>query len=162
MLDMSGNILTSLDSTTWLLAMLPGIEPEEIGPIRLHKGQLALLMTDGLLEARSPAGEDFGLDRALEVTREHQRAPAAEILDALYLAVDEFTRRKWPEDDITLVVLKRVDEPKWFVLHKCKLVDKCNLSIPDLPRTTLSNFSGDSATAGNCQRLLAGRRTEFI
>jgi sigma-B regulation protein RsbU (phosphoserine phosphatase) len=110
-LDESGNILTSMDSVTWPLATMPTIDPKEIGPIHLQEGQLLLLMTDGLLEAESPAGEAFGLDRVLAVTREHQRAPAAEVLDALYLAVGGFTGRKRPEDDITVIVVKRLAEP---------------------------------------------------
>jgi PAS domain S-box-containing protein len=111
-LDRGGSILASLDSTTWPLAVLPEIRPVEVGPIRLQEGQLALLMTDGVLEARSPTGEDFGLERVLEVAREHQCASAAQILDALYLAIHEFTGRERPEDDVTVVLVKRADESR--------------------------------------------------
>jgi serine phosphatase RsbU (regulator of sigma subunit) len=106
-LDESGEILTSMDSTTQPLALLPTIDPKEIGPIALRRGQLILLMTDGLLEALSPSGEEFGLDRVLRVTRRHQSAASGEILSALYAAVQEFTGRMRPEDDITVMIVKR-------------------------------------------------------
>ena len=64
-------------------------------------------MTDGLLEALSPSGEEFGLDRVLRVTRRHQSAASGEILSALYAAVQEFTGRMRPEDDITVMIVKR-------------------------------------------------------
>jgi sigma-B regulation protein RsbU (phosphoserine phosphatase) len=116
-LDESGNILASMDSVTWPLATMPTIDPREIGPIHLQEGQLVLLMTDGILEAESPTGEDFGLDRVLAVARERQHAPAAEILDALYRAVKGFTSRERPLDDITVIVVKRVAEPIQVARH---------------------------------------------
>ncbi|MBW2542159.1 MAG: SpoIIE family protein phosphatase [Deltaproteobacteria bacterium] len=102
-----GDVLTTLDSTTFPVATLPEIAPQEIGPIYLREGQLVLLMTDGLYEARSETGEDFGLERVLRTVRDHQEASAVEIIDALHLAVRTFTARVRPEDDITIVIVKR-------------------------------------------------------
>ena len=107
-LDESGEIITALESTTQPLALLPTIDPQEVGPIRLLRGQLVLLMTDGLLEAQSPDGQEFGLDRVLRVTRAHQIKSAAEISTELYAAVQEFTGRTRPEDDITAMIVKRI------------------------------------------------------
>ena len=106
-LDENGEILTTMDSSTQPLALLPSIDPKEIGPIPMLPGQMALLMTDGLFEAQSPDGEEFGLERVLQVARAHRSAPAAGISSALYDAVRDFTGRVRPEDDITLMIVKR-------------------------------------------------------
>jgi PAS domain S-box-containing protein len=110
-LDAKGNVLVSLESSTFPLAALSWISPKEGGPISLHEGELLLLVTDGLLEARSPTGPGFGLQRVLEVVRGCLRDPAAQIVEALHIAVREFTGRERPEDDITIVAVKRPAKP---------------------------------------------------
>ena len=64
------------------------------------------LFTDGIPEARSPAGAVFGKRRMLEVADANLDRPAAEIVAALYRAVQEFCRPDKPCDDITMIVIK--------------------------------------------------------
>jgi PAS domain S-box-containing protein len=71
----------------------------------LGPGDLVLLLSDGIVEARSGGGQLFGAERALRVVRAHRGQPAGDIVAAL---VQE--ARAWspapPADDMTAVVLK--------------------------------------------------------
>lgn len=109
-IDASGSIVAKLGASTWGLAMLPHISPHNSVPIPLNEGELVLLTSDGLTEATSPSDEEFGLDRVLETVRLHLREPAVEIIEALHQSLVEFTGRTKPEDDVTIVVLKRRNE----------------------------------------------------
>ncbi len=75
-------------------------------PLHLAPGDLVLLTTDGVLEARSPAGEVFDDERMLELVRLHQHRSAAEIIDCVQQGVLQFTGRNHAQDDLTLVILK--------------------------------------------------------
>ena len=72
-LDKSGNLKSELASTAFLLGVLPDAEfiPKDYGV--LEPGDLLLLLTDGVLEAPSPDGIPFGVDRALGVVRDSSR-----------------------------------------------------------------------------------------
>ena len=72
----------------------------------LVEGDILLLATDGLLEAASPAGEQYGLERALEFIRRARDLPASEIVERLYWRVQEFCNNQPPTDDVTLVLVK--------------------------------------------------------
>ena len=54
----------------------------------------------------APDGSFFGTDRALEVVRSDLSADAAQIVQNLQHAVQNFTGRRHPQDDITCVVLR--------------------------------------------------------
>ncbi|NOT32871.1 MAG: SpoIIE family protein phosphatase [Candidatus Eisenbacteria bacterium] len=73
--------------------------------IQLAAGDIVLLYTDGLTEARR-GDEMFGTDRLRGVLTSHAARPAADIVAALLSAVHEFTDE--PPDDMTVVVLKQV------------------------------------------------------
>jgi serine phosphatase RsbU (regulator of sigma subunit) len=76
-------------------------EPEEcpFGP-----DDVLLLCTDGLVEARGPAGELFGMERAAAALAGSASRPASEIAAALVLAVREWAA---PSDDLTVLICKR-------------------------------------------------------
>jgi serine phosphatase RsbU (regulator of sigma subunit) len=105
-LDAAGAVKTLLESTGYPL----GIDPEGQftgGPaVRLEPGDLVLLLTDGIVEARSAADASFGLERALEVVRAHRMRPSQAIITELYRAVRDFCRDKTPIDDVTAIVIK--------------------------------------------------------
>jgi len=69
-------------------------------------GQVALLATDGLWEARNAAGEMFGKDRVRELLGRHSAKTAAELVDAVLAGLREFLGDLQPEDDVTLVAIK--------------------------------------------------------
>jgi serine phosphatase RsbU (regulator of sigma subunit) len=79
--------------------------PFERKTVRLAPGDLVLLYTDGLTEARSPFEEMFGDDRLAVALDEAGARPTAEIPAALLAAVDRHTGAA-PADDRTVVVLR--------------------------------------------------------
>lgn len=74
--------------------------------LRLNPGDLLVVATDGLNEARNAQDERFGYDRLLELTESLADRPARQIADALNGTVREFSNGISQEDDQTLVVLK--------------------------------------------------------
>jgi serine phosphatase RsbU (regulator of sigma subunit) len=71
----------------------------------LAPGDVLVLYTDGLLEARSADGEEFGMERVSAILRANASAPTSSIYARLLAAV-----RSWAplqQDDVTLLVLRR-------------------------------------------------------
>jgi sigma-B regulation protein RsbU (phosphoserine phosphatase) len=91
-----------------------GIEPEgdfAAGPAtRLEPGEIVVLLTDGVVDAESPAGDRFGNPRVLEVVRANRGQSARAIVEALHQAVRDFVQDLPQRDDITLIVIKSEPE----------------------------------------------------
>lgn len=87
-----------------------GIEESAVmknsAPISLATGDTLLLVTDGILETKSPEGELFGEERLFEAAREHHTKSAAEIVEVIFNAADEFAANAPQRDDNTAVVIK--------------------------------------------------------
>ena len=87
-----------------------GVDPEarylENEKGELAEGQIILLGTDGIWEARNPASEMFGKEPIYRTIRENPSASAKEILTSCFDALKLFLEKQTPEDDITLVVIK--------------------------------------------------------
>ncbi len=105
-LDSAGEIKASLKSTGLPLAIIPDAKSAISGPIKLETGDTILLVTDGIIEARSPARDFFGEERMLEVVSANRDRSACEIVDSLFAAIQEFSQRSTPVDDTTAVVIK--------------------------------------------------------
>jgi len=74
---------------------------------RLEPGDSLLLYTDGMVEAHDEAGEEFGVGRLVKAFEELRDRPGDEISRALIQRVGEWSGGGDPEDDRTVVVLKR-------------------------------------------------------
>jgi len=74
--------------------------------LALSPGDVVLLYTDGLVEARNQHGERFGLARLKEVLKLNAGRGAAGIQEAIIEAVWRFARGTSQKDDITLAVIK--------------------------------------------------------
>lgn len=75
--------------------------------IRLQPGDVFVFYTDGVVESRSPAGEEYGYDRLLDALRKHRHEDANELHDVLLTDLDTFLGGlNLYDDDLTLVVLK--------------------------------------------------------
>lgn len=73
--------------------------------LQLTAGDTLLLYTDGLTEAPSPDGEEFGIDRVTDCMASHQGCRAVELRDALLRELREFSGAH-PHDDLTLIVIR--------------------------------------------------------
>lgn len=75
-------------------------------PIVMVPGEMAILYTDGITEAASRSGEQFGVDRMLALINEYQTRPAKDIIDLLFANVRDFSLSGRQEDDMTAVLIK--------------------------------------------------------
>jgi sigma-B regulation protein RsbU (phosphoserine phosphatase) len=80
------------------------------GHARLQPGDVLVMCTDGILERRDPHGEFFGEQRLRATVREKAGASAGEILEHVFRAASDFSRRRTWEDDATLVVVRRLEK----------------------------------------------------
>ena len=81
-------------------------EKYEEEQIHLHDGDILVIFTDGITEARSPEDLYFEDERLQEVVRTNAARSADEIREAVAAAVEEFQRGGQNRDDMTLLVLK--------------------------------------------------------
>ena len=81
----------------------------DVLPFAIAPGEVMLLYSDGLTDARNPAGEPFGDDRLQRVLG-GARGDARAVVDDVMQAVGEFTAGSEPYDDITLVAARWVGE----------------------------------------------------
>jgi sigma-B regulation protein RsbU (phosphoserine phosphatase) len=77
----------------------------EVAEVKLAPGDILVLYTDGITEARSAEGEEFGESRLLDTLRSHCQLPVGPLLQAVVGAVQQFTSGE-QQDDITLVVAR--------------------------------------------------------
>jgi sigma-B regulation protein RsbU (phosphoserine phosphatase) len=73
----------------------------------LQAGDGVVLYTDGIVEARSPHSEMFGVERLCQVVKEHWHLPAREIQHAVIRNVRFFMAGGKLRDDMTLLVIKQ-------------------------------------------------------
>ena len=102
----SGDVKAHLKSTSLPLAALPDVTFLAGDPVVLEPGDVVLLVTDGIQEARSPKGKIFSTQRLLEIARANIDRTAGEIIESLFSATREFSRRQTQTDDITAVAIK--------------------------------------------------------
>ena len=72
----------------------------------LGEGQIILLSTDGLWEARNPQDQMFGRQAVSDIIRSHERSNAATIQKAILSELNRFQEGTAPADDTTLVIIK--------------------------------------------------------
>ncbi len=74
----------------------------------LSAGQIIVLATDGVWEARNRQGDMFGKKSLYEVIRRNANATAGSILEACFRSLEQFQAGAVREDDITMVLIKIV------------------------------------------------------
>lgn len=80
--------------------------------IKLSVGDMVVLYTDGLIEAKNRNKKEFGLDRLKEVILRYKGLPVEEIMEKIIEDVSKFSQGQDPVDDLTLLVLKADDIDK--------------------------------------------------
>ena len=87
-----------------VLGLVDDVVLEE-GEVELGPGDLLAAVTDGVTEAASPAGEEFGDERVRRVLAETAGRGAAATLAALVAAVDAWAGTAGCTDDLTALIL---------------------------------------------------------
>jgi len=88
--------------------ILPAFQCDPATRLKLERGDLVVLATDGFFEWENTQGQDFGLERMQNVLRKSRDLPSADIIKELYAAVKEFSNDSKQQDDLTAVVIKRL------------------------------------------------------
>ena len=82
------------------------------GRTHMQRGDVLVIYSDGVTEAASPSGEEFGPTRLYEVVSRNVDASAAGIRDRIESALTKFSQGTKAADDITLVIVKRQAETR--------------------------------------------------
>jgi serine phosphatase RsbU (regulator of sigma subunit) len=79
----------------------------------LHRGDVLIWLSDGLIEATNAGGEPFGYDAVLQALRGTGKGGnnAADVRNRLLAAVDRYVGDEPPSDDRTLVVMRYRGRP---------------------------------------------------
>lgn len=77
----------------------------EEGVVHLHPGDTVIAYTDGVIEATNPLGDEWGAHGIRNAAVASKAQHAEELLDAIFAALDEFSRGR-QSDDATVVVLQ--------------------------------------------------------
>src|SRR5580704_10121932 len=96
--------LTHLDSSCPPI----GLSPEEICELssaNLAPGDVVVFYTDGVTEAKTPLGEEFGMERLSATVRRGSSLSAEELMTDIYTAAANFCGDDFA-DDVTLLVVK--------------------------------------------------------
>ena len=72
--------------------------------INLKKEDIAIFFTDGVIEARSPNDNEFGIKKALRSIESQQQKSSKFIIENLYTEIRNFSNNMPQEDDITTII----------------------------------------------------------
>jgi serine phosphatase RsbU (regulator of sigma subunit) len=73
----------------------------------LQEGDLLILYSDGLTEARDQTGAFFGPERVTDIVRKARTEPVAAIRDQLFAEVARWSREQLA-DDVTVLIIRHV------------------------------------------------------
>jgi sigma-B regulation protein RsbU (phosphoserine phosphatase) len=99
--------VTSLDSNGTVVGAFAGAAYDE-STIKLLPGDLLLCYTDGITEPENPYGEMFGEERLIDLVKKHVQRDDREILQIVLDAVRSWTGSPELQDDMTLLLARRV------------------------------------------------------
>jgi sigma-B regulation protein RsbU (phosphoserine phosphatase) len=88
------------------IGFVPDMTFEQAGPVKLQKGDIVTIGTDGIWEATNEAGKMYGKKRLMETIKTHRDKSAEEICQEIIRAVLNYCQPHPQEDDITVVVVK--------------------------------------------------------
>ncbi|MGE5098974.1 MAG: PP2C family protein-serine/threonine phosphatase, partial [Deltaproteobacteria bacterium] len=71
-----------------------------------HGKDLLVLFTDGVSDARNPAGERLGEERILDVIRKHKDEPPLDVLRRAFEVLEAHTQGAPRRDDLTIVLAR--------------------------------------------------------
>jgi sigma-B regulation protein RsbU (phosphoserine phosphatase) len=95
-----------LDRGGTVIGLFQDVEYED-GELLLESGDLLVAFTDGLIEARSPQGQEFGEERLIRLLAKSTHLSSADLEKMILKTVKSWTANAEQEDDLTLVIVKR-------------------------------------------------------
>jgi phosphoserine phosphatase len=96
--------------TTFPVGIVAIEEPGEAVDLEMAPGDILVLLSDGIYEFENRQGAQFGEERVARLLEYHHRLPAAELARQILSATFEHGEGVAQEDDITLVLVRRLAE----------------------------------------------------
>jgi len=96
----------SVEADTYPFGIDPGPIEKEPRIIQMDKGDMFIVISDGIFEAEAPDGEQMGTERVLDALRTERKHDLDGVLTALRATVESFTRGQPARDDQTIVLLR--------------------------------------------------------
>lgn len=84
-----------------------------VASIELEPGDDLVLLTDGVTEATNPAMEEFGDALLIDTLAKIRDLTTAEVVSGIFEAVDSFAQGAEQADDITCLVVRRLDRDRF-------------------------------------------------
>lgn len=103
----AGGNIEQLSSGGLPLGLLP-MADYDVAETKLNAGESIMIYSDGVSEANNIREEEFGMERLTDVFRRNLGASAAGIRDKVESALSAFTQTAPANDDITLVIVKKI------------------------------------------------------
>lgn len=97
--------IITLGADGMIIGILPEVEYEERS-MQLMPGDIMVLYTDGITEAKSLKGEMFEEKRLYDLVRKNHGMTSKELIDCIYDTVYTYSRGVTQYDDITAIVMK--------------------------------------------------------
>jgi len=102
--------IVDLDATGITLGFLPEIDLHR-AYARLYKNSVLVIYSDGIIERESDKKELFGIERLKKLVLKNSGLSAKELVDLIFSTVYDFGNRTIWEDDASIVVIKRLNNP---------------------------------------------------
>jgi phosphoserine phosphatase RsbU/P len=97
-----------LDRGGIILGIMKTVVPYQEGEIKLSKGDLLVMFTDGVSESMDSNGDEFGEDRLEKLLIEHRQESSSSVLEHIVDAVKIHSKNTIQSDDITLVIAQAI------------------------------------------------------
>lgn len=102
----SGEMLR-LGATSVPMGLLPGSRFAE-GSFELGEGDVLLLYSDGVTDAMDAQGEEYGIERLMEMLGRGGEAGMDALIDGIFHSIDAFAVGEAQHDDITVLAMRRL------------------------------------------------------
>ncbi len=101
----SGDVVKQVEIAGVPLGLFAGTTYDEIS-YDLAPGDVYVFCSDGVFDANNARGQEFGLERTLQIVKDMHQQPAREIVNSIFSAVQDFRGDTPPNDDMTAVAVR--------------------------------------------------------
>jgi sigma-B regulation protein RsbU (phosphoserine phosphatase) len=102
-----GDTVRLLEPTGTVVGAFPKVVYEE-RTIEMQNGDLLVAYTDGIVEPENAYGEMYGEQNLEDLLRKFENVDSAEIISRTIETVNQWTAASEPQDDMTMVVARRI------------------------------------------------------
>jgi sigma-B regulation protein RsbU (phosphoserine phosphatase) len=88
-----------------ILGIVPERQYQEC-PVQFKPGDIMVMYTDGVTDTENDKGEQFDIERLVELVRKNRRLPAKGIRAKIVDEISRFRSDSYQPDDLTLVIVK--------------------------------------------------------